>query len=110
MIVNSFELDDALHLTPIDSRSVVDACQRADARIWLDLQDVEVGERKDGELEGSERKDGELEGSERKDGERKDGELKAWLDGLVSMDWPSGFCSKHLTVRVFIHSKERSSS
>lgn len=47
MIVNSFEIDDALHLTRIDSGSVVNACRDADIRVWLDLQDLA-----DGELEG----------------------------------------------------------
>lgn len=67
MIVNSFELDDTLHLNPIESGSVVDACRRADARIWLDFQDAETGERKEGK---------------HKDGELGDDELKAWLDDL----------------------------
>jgi magnesium transporter len=39
MIVNSYELDEALHLNRIDSGSVVDACRREDARIWIDIED-----------------------------------------------------------------------
>jgi len=47
MIANSFEIDDSLHLTQVDSGSVVSACRDADARVWLDLQDFS-----DEELEG----------------------------------------------------------
>jgi Mg2+ and Co2+ transporter CorA len=44
MIVNSFEINDALQLTPLSAEAVAEACQSMDARIWLDLQDVETSE------------------------------------------------------------------
>jgi len=43
-IVQCLQIDDALHLTPLAPESVVDACNRADARVWLDLQDFERSE------------------------------------------------------------------
>jgi magnesium transporter len=44
VIVKCLQIDDALHLTPLTSENVVDACLRTDARVWLDLQDFERGE------------------------------------------------------------------
>ena len=43
-IVQCLEIDEALHLTPLAPEGVVEACQRADARIWLDIQDFERSE------------------------------------------------------------------
>jgi magnesium transporter len=43
-IVKCLQIDDALHLTPVAPENAVEACLRADARVWLDLQDVERGE------------------------------------------------------------------
>jgi len=38
-IVQCLQIDEALHLTPLDAEGAVEACRRADARVWLDLQD-----------------------------------------------------------------------
>jgi len=43
-IVQCLQIDEALHLTPLSPESAVEACQRADARVWLDLQDFDRGE------------------------------------------------------------------
>jgi len=43
-IVQCLQIDEALHLTPLAPEGVVEACNRADARVWLDLQDFERGE------------------------------------------------------------------
>jgi hypothetical protein len=43
-IVQCLQIDEALHLTPLSPESAVEACQRADSRIWLDLQDFERSE------------------------------------------------------------------
>ena len=44
MIVNSFQINDALQLTPFAPEKAAEAYQRTDARIWLDLQAFEPGE------------------------------------------------------------------
>ncbi len=44
MIVHSFEIDDALELTPIDPETATQALQSPDARIWLDLQAAQPSE------------------------------------------------------------------
>ena len=44
MIVNSFEINDALQLTPLAPEQAAEASQKADARIWLDVQDFEPAE------------------------------------------------------------------
>lgn len=51
IIVNSYEPDDALRLTPIDPGSVADVCRRADVPIWLDFQDIDDSENKKSELD-----------------------------------------------------------
>jgi magnesium transporter len=38
MVVNGFELTDALQLAPLDVDTIADVLQQPDARIWLDLQ------------------------------------------------------------------------
>jgi hypothetical protein len=43
-IVTCLRIDDALKLTPLAPEGAVEACQREDARVWLDLQDFERGE------------------------------------------------------------------
>jgi magnesium transporter len=43
-IVQCLQIDEALHLTPLAPEVVVEACKRADARVWIDLQDFERGE------------------------------------------------------------------
>jgi len=43
-IVTCLQIDEALHLTPVDPESIVDTCRGADARVWLDLQKFERGE------------------------------------------------------------------
>ena len=43
-IVQCLQIDDALHVTPLAPESAVEACRRADGRVWLDLQDLERGE------------------------------------------------------------------
>jgi hypothetical protein len=35
MIINSFQINDALQLTPIAHEKVADACQSKEARIWV---------------------------------------------------------------------------
>jgi magnesium transporter len=45
--VYCLQIDAALHLTPLAPESAVQACQREDARVWIDLQDFshdELGE------------------------------------------------------------------
>jgi Mg2+ and Co2+ transporter CorA len=42
--VQCLQIDEALHLTPVAVENVVETCSRADARVWLDLQDFEPGE------------------------------------------------------------------
>ena len=44
MIINSYQINDALQLTPVDPERTTEACQRTDSRIWLDLLDPEPGE------------------------------------------------------------------
>jgi magnesium transporter len=44
MIASSYQINDALQMTPIAPESVAEACQSKDARIWLDLQAPEPGE------------------------------------------------------------------
>jgi len=44
MIINSFQINDALQLTPISSEEAVGLSQRPDARVWLDLQAPDSGE------------------------------------------------------------------
>jgi magnesium transporter len=39
MIVNSFHINDALQLTPLAPEQAAEMSQKADARIWLDVQD-----------------------------------------------------------------------
>jgi len=43
-IVTSVQIDDALHLTPFASERIGQACQDADARIWIDLQGFDTAE------------------------------------------------------------------
>ena len=38
MIVNSFQIDESLQLTPFSAEKAPEACRSTDARIWLDLQ------------------------------------------------------------------------
>jgi magnesium transporter len=42
--VQCLQIDEALHLTPVAVENVVETCHRADARVWLDLQDFKRGE------------------------------------------------------------------
>jgi len=42
--VQCLQIDETLHLTPIAAESVVEACSRPDARVWLDLQDFTPSE------------------------------------------------------------------
>ena len=44
MMVNSFEISEALQLIPLAPEKVAEAHQKTDARIWLDLQISEPGE------------------------------------------------------------------
>ena len=44
MIVNSFQIDDALRLKPVAPERVSETWQTTDARIWLDLQFEDPGE------------------------------------------------------------------
>jgi magnesium transporter len=44
VIVNCFQIDEALQLMPLAPGSVTEACQDSDARIWLDLQAFEPPE------------------------------------------------------------------
>ena len=44
MIVNSFKIDEALELTPIDPEAATQALQNPDARIWIDLQAAQPSE------------------------------------------------------------------
>jgi len=44
MIVKSYEIDEALQLTPVAPERIAEATQRGDARLWLDLVDFTVGE------------------------------------------------------------------
>ena len=44
MIVQSYEIDAALELTPIDTERATLALQSPDARIWIDLQAAELAE------------------------------------------------------------------
>ena len=64
MIVNAFQIDDALRLAPLDPEMVAEVCQETDARVWLDLQ-VAASE---------------------------PAALEAWLDGLGVRDLPRRLC------------------
>ena len=44
MIINSYQIKDALQLKPIAPERAGEACQSKDARIWLDLQTAEPDE------------------------------------------------------------------
>ena len=44
MIVNSFQIDDALQVTPLAPELAAEASQRTGSRIWLDMQAFEPGE------------------------------------------------------------------
>ncbi len=44
MIVKSYEIDEALQLTPVAPERIAEATQRGDARLWLDLVDFTLGE------------------------------------------------------------------
>jgi Mg2+ and Co2+ transporter CorA len=44
VIVNSFQINDALQLTPLAPGSAAEACQSKDARIWIDLEAAEPGD------------------------------------------------------------------
>jgi magnesium transporter len=44
MIVKSYQINDALQLTPIDAEEVAETSQMTDARIWLDLHAFEPSE------------------------------------------------------------------
>jgi magnesium transporter len=43
-IIQCFQIDDALQLTPVASDGILEACLRTDARVWLDLQDFKPSE------------------------------------------------------------------
>jgi Mg2+ and Co2+ transporter CorA len=43
-MVDSFQINDALQLTPLAPEKAAQACQNKDARIWLDLQTAETDE------------------------------------------------------------------
>ena len=44
MIASCHQIDDTLKLKPVDPEGAAEACQRPEARIWLDLQDFEPSE------------------------------------------------------------------
>ena len=44
MIINSFQINETSQLTPLAPEQAAEASQKADARIWLDLQDFEPDE------------------------------------------------------------------
>jgi len=44
MIASCYQIDDTLKLIPVAPEGAADACQRPEARIWLDLQDFEPSE------------------------------------------------------------------
>ena len=44
MIARSVEIDDELRLRPFPTADAADACQRAEARIWVDLEAFEPAE------------------------------------------------------------------
>jgi magnesium transporter len=44
MIARSVEIDEELHLRPFPTADAADACQRAEARIWIDLEAFEPAE------------------------------------------------------------------
>ena len=44
MIINSFQINEALQLTPLTTEEVTEARKSSDARIWIDLQDFEPNE------------------------------------------------------------------
>jgi magnesium transporter len=44
MNVNCYYIDEALQLTPFASENAAEACQRTDARIWIDVQTAEPDE------------------------------------------------------------------
>jgi len=47
MIINSFQIDEALQLKPLSLEELPEARTKADARIWVDLQGFEPGEFED---------------------------------------------------------------
>jgi magnesium transporter len=44
MIVNSVQIDEAMQMTPVAPERAAEACQAADARVWIDLQAFEPDE------------------------------------------------------------------
>ena len=44
MIVKSYEIDEALQLTPVAPERIPEAARQGDARLWLDLVDFTLGE------------------------------------------------------------------
>jgi hypothetical protein len=44
MIINSFQIDDELHLTPLAPERVAEVFQNKDTRIWLNVQTAEPAE------------------------------------------------------------------
>lgn len=66
MIANCYQIDDTLQLKPIVQEEAVEACQRNDERIWIDLHDFEFEE------------------------------LEAWLDNLKVKDLSRRLCLEAL--------------
>jgi len=44
MIATCYQIDDALQLTPLPAERAAEECQRAEARIWIDLHTADPGE------------------------------------------------------------------
>lgn len=44
MIINSFQINAALQLVPVDAEEIAEMSQSADARVWLDIEAVETDE------------------------------------------------------------------